>query len=112
MGFIPMGLWLQIGGDGSVSRLDQYFEENGGKYLSDKIRSINVKRITENPGYVVGYGLKGLVKRTAADDDILVLDWGGSYLRPNRNSKWTRRFPEAIAILKQAGLLPSDWDHV
>jgi hypothetical protein len=82
--------------------LDEYFEENGGEYLTRKIQTIDVQRITHDPDYVVGYALKGLVKRSATADDVLVLDWGSGYLRPNRFSKWTRRSPEAVAFLKHA----------
>ena len=71
-----------------------------------------MQRITYDPDYVVGYALKGLIRRTASDDDVLVLDWGGGYLRPNRFSKFARQFPDAVAFLKQAKLLPSNWDHV
>ena len=60
--------------------LDQYFEENGGKYLDGKIRHIDVQRITCDPDYVVDYALKSLVKRSASNDDILVLNWGGRRL--------------------------------
>jgi hypothetical protein len=60
--------------------LDQYFEENAGKYLDGKIRHIDVQRITHDPGYVVDYALKGLLRRTASNDDILVLNWGGMRL--------------------------------
>jgi hypothetical protein len=60
--------------------LDQYFEENAGKYLDGKIRNIDVQRITHEPGYVVDYAFKSLLKRTASTDDILVLNWGGRRL--------------------------------
>jgi hypothetical protein len=30
--------------------LDQYFEENAGKYVKGKIRNIDVQRITYEPG--------------------------------------------------------------
>ena len=92
--------------------LDEYFEEKGRQYLTGKIRNIDVQRITYDPDYAVGYALKGLIRRTASDDDVLVLDWGGGYLRPNRFSKLARLFPDAVAFLKQAKLLPSNWDHV
>ena len=92
--------------------LDEYFEENGREYLTGKIRNIDVRRITYDQDYVVEYALKGLIRRTASDDDLLVLDWGGPYLRPNRFSKLARQFPEAVAFLKQAKLLPSNWDYV
>jgi hypothetical protein len=92
--------------------LDEYFEENRKQYLTAKIRNIDVRRITRDPGYVAEYALKGLMRRTASDDDVLVLDWGGAYLRPNHFSKFGRQFPDAVAFLKQAKLLPSNWDHV
>ena len=92
--------------------LDEYFEENREQYLTGKIRDIDVRRITHDPGYVVEYGLKGLMRRTSSDDEVLVLDWGGAYLRPNRFSKFGRQFPEEVALLKQAKLLPPNWDHV
>jgi hypothetical protein len=60
--------------------LDQYFEENAGKYVNGKIRNIDVQRITHEPGHVVDYALKSLSKRTASNDDILVLNWGGTPL--------------------------------
>ena len=60
--------------------LDQYFEENAEKYLDGKIRNIDVQRITYEPDYVVDYALKSLLKRTASNDDILVLNWGGRRL--------------------------------
>ena len=60
--------------------LDQYFEENAGKYVKGKIRNIDVRRITYEPGYVVDYALKSLLKRTASNDEILVLNWGGTRL--------------------------------
>jgi hypothetical protein len=85
--------------------LDEYFEENREQYLTGKIRNVDVRRITHDPGYVAEYALKGLIRRTASDDDVLVLDWGGPYLRPNRFSKLARQFPEAVAFLKQAKLL-------
>lgn len=92
--------------------LDEYFEENREQYLTGKIRNIDVRRIACDPGYVVEYTLKALMRRTSSDDDVLVLDWGGPYLRPNRFSKFGRQFPAAVALLKQAKLLPSNWDHV
>ena len=64
--------------------LDQYFEENAAKYVKGKIRNIDVQRITHEPGYVVGYALKSLLKRTASTDDILVLNWGGRRLDQDR----------------------------
>ena len=60
--------------------LDQYFGENAGKYVKGKIRNIDVQRITYEPGYVVDYALKSLLKRTASNDEILVLNWGGPRL--------------------------------
>lgn len=60
--------------------LDQYFEENAEKYLDGKIRNIDVQRITYEPDYVVDYALKSLLKRTASNNDILVLNWGGKRL--------------------------------
>jgi hypothetical protein len=60
--------------------LDQYFAENAGKYVGGKIRNIDVQRITHESGYVVDYALKSLLKRTASNDDILVLNWGGKRL--------------------------------
>ena len=92
--------------------LDEYFQENGREYLTGKIRNIDVRRITYDQDYVVEYAIKGLIRRTASDDDLLVLDWVGPYLRPNRFSKLARQFPEAVAFLKQAKLLPSNWDYV
>ena len=92
--------------------LDEYFDEHRERYLTGKIRNIDVRRITYDQDYVVEYALKGLIRRTASDDDLLVLDWGGPYLRPNRFSKLGRQFPEAVAFLKQAKLLPSNWDYV
>ena len=76
MGGIVLGNWwgrLRV-------PLDQYFEEHGEKYLDGKIRHINVQRITYEPDYVVGYALKSLVKRSASNDDVLVLNWGGRRL--------------------------------
>jgi hypothetical protein len=52
--------------------LDQYFEENAEKYLDGKIRHIDVQRITHEPGYVVDYALKNLLKRTASNYDIVL----------------------------------------
>jgi hypothetical protein len=92
--------------------LDEYFEEKGRQYLTEKTRHIDVRRITYNPDYIVGYALKGIIRRTASDDDVLVLDWGEGYLRPNRFSKFARQFPDAVGFLKQTKLLPSNWDHV
>ena len=92
--------------------LDEYFQEKGRRYLTGTIRNIDVQRITYDPDYAVGYALKGIIRRTASDDDVLVLDWGEGYLRPNRFSKFGRQFPGAVAFLKQAKLLPSNWDHV
>ncbi len=60
--------------------LDKHFDRRIGQYLTSKIRNIDVKPITEKPGYVVGYALKGLVKRSAKNDDVLVLNWGGMRL--------------------------------
>jgi hypothetical protein len=60
--------------------LDQYFEEDAGKYVKGKISNIDVQRITYEPGYVVDYALKSLLKRTASNDEILVLNWGGTRL--------------------------------
>ena len=72
-----------------------------------------MQRITYDPDYAVGYALKGIIRRTASDDDVLVLDWGEGYLRPNRFSKIRPgSFLGAVAFLKQAKLLPSNWDHV
>ena len=92
--------------------LVEYFEEHGGQYLTEKTRNIDVQRITHDPGYVVEYALKGLTRGTSSDDDVLVLDWGGGYLRPNRFCKLARQYPDAVAFMKQAKLLQSNWDHV
>ena len=58
-------------------RLDEHFEENKDQYRTEIIRNIDVKPIVRNFEYVVGYALKGLIKRTASLDDLLVLNWGG-----------------------------------
>jgi hypothetical protein len=60
--------------------LDEHFDDEKDQYLTSKIRDIDVRPIIDHPGYVVGYALKGLVKRTASNDDILVLNWGGRRL--------------------------------
>ena len=65
---------LQIG-------LDKHFETDMASYLTDKIRHIDVKPITHDHQYAVGYALKGLVRRTASPDDIRILNWGGSAFR-------------------------------
>ena len=56
--------------------LDKHFDEKKGQYLTSKIRNIDVQPITDNPDYVVGYSLKGLMKRSVKNDDVLVLNWG------------------------------------
>ena len=60
--------------------LDQYFGENAEKYVKGKIRNIDVQRITHDPGYVVDYAFKSLLRRTSSNDDILVLNWAGTRL--------------------------------
>jgi hypothetical protein len=99
-GIVLANRWGRVQGP-----LDEYFEENSGQFVRGKIRNIDVQPITHELGYVVSYGLKGLVKRTASDDDILVLDWGGSYSRPHRLSGSTRQFFKAVEFLEQANCM-------
>jgi hypothetical protein len=73
MGFIRMVVLANQWGRVQVP-LDEYFEEHRERYLTGKIRNIDVRRITGDPGYVVEYALKGLTRRTSSDDDVLVLD--------------------------------------
>ena len=77
MGFISHGIVLGNRWGRIRVPLDQYFEENARTYVKGKVRNIDVQRITHEPGYVVDYALKSLLKRTASNDDILVLNWGG-----------------------------------
>lgn len=78
--------------------LKGYFETENGQYLTGKIRDVDVKPITHNPGYVVEYALKGLVKRTVSPDDVLVLNWGGSASRPDTMRENMRRFSRWIGL--------------
>jgi hypothetical protein len=53
--------------------LDVHFEENLDTYLTNKLRHIDVQRITHKAEYVAEYGLKGLKRPTFSEDDVLVL---------------------------------------
>ena len=72
--------------------LDEHFEADMGQYLTNKVRNIHVAPITHNPGYVVEYALKGLVKRTAFPDDVLLLNWGRSVRKPDFLRETMRKF--------------------
>jgi hypothetical protein len=66
--------------------LDVYFEDNLKKYLTSKLRHIDVRRITHRPEYVTEYALKSLKRSTSSEDDILVLPRTLSEL-PNRHAR-------------------------
>ena len=53
-------------------KLDVHIEQNRARYLVGAIRSIDVQRITCEPAYVTGYGIKGLKRRSFSNDDILI----------------------------------------
>jgi hypothetical protein len=53
--------------------LDDYFEDNLKKYLTSKLRHIDVRRITHSAEYVTEYALKSLKRSTSSEDDVLVL---------------------------------------
>jgi hypothetical protein len=67
-GIVVANRWARI-----PDTLDAYFEENLKKYLTRKLRHIDVRRITHSAEYVTEYALKGLKRPTFSEDDILVL---------------------------------------
>jgi hypothetical protein len=73
--------------------LDEYFAENREKYLTGKIRHVDVQRITHDQDYVVEYALKGLVKHTVSEDDVLVLDWAQDICDPTAFPNGADGFP-------------------
>lgn len=70
--------------------LHEHFREKMDHYRTPKIRRIHVEPIRYSPEEVVGYALKGLVKRTVSIDDIGVLNWGGDGVRPTIFSELVR----------------------
>jgi hypothetical protein len=72
--------------------LHEHFKNELGRYLTDKLRRVDVQPITHNRGYAVEYTLKSLVKRTASPDEVLVLNWGGSASRPTVIRELVRQF--------------------
>ena len=70
--------------------LHEHFREKMDHYRTPKIRRIHVEPIRHSPEEVVGYALKGLVKRTVSIDDIGVLNWGGDGVRPTIFSELVR----------------------
>ena len=67
-GIVVANRWARI-----PETLDAYFEENQKKYLTRKLRHIDVRRITHRAAYVTDYALKSLKRPTFSEDDILVL---------------------------------------
>jgi hypothetical protein len=63
--------------------LEKHFQEEEDKYVTGKIREINIERITHNLDDVVDYTFKGPKRRTVSLDDVLVLNWGRSARRPS-----------------------------
>ena len=53
--------------------LNIHLERNLEKYLTGNLRHIDVQPISRTPGYVTGYGMKGLKRPTFSMDNILVL---------------------------------------
>jgi hypothetical protein len=72
--------------------LHEHFKTEMGRYLTDKLRHVDVQPITHDSGYAVEYALKSLVKRTASPDEVLVLNWGGSASRPTLMREMVRHF--------------------
>lgn len=70
--------------------LHEHFREKTRHYCTPKIRRIHIEPIRHSPEEVVGYALKGLVKRTVSIDDIGVLNWGGDGNRPSLFSELVR----------------------
>lgn len=69
-GIVVANRWARM-----LDTLDVYFEveKNMKKFLVDRIRHIDVQRITHRAKYVADYGLKGLKRPTFSEDDLLVL---------------------------------------
>jgi hypothetical protein len=53
--------------------LDVHFGRKLEEYLTGNLRHIDVQPITRKPGYVTGYGMKGLKRPSFSPDQILVL---------------------------------------
>jgi hypothetical protein len=53
--------------------LDVHFQEKLNEYLTEKLRHIDVRAITQTAGYVTEYAMKGLKRPTFSMDQILVL---------------------------------------
>jgi hypothetical protein len=73
--------------------LEKHFKEEKDKYVTGKIRKIDIERITHNLDDVVDYTFKSLKRRTSSPDDVLVLNWGGSAGRP---SIWKEMIRKAL----------------
>jgi len=63
--------------------LEKHFQEEEDKYVTGKIRGINIRRITHDLENAVEYTFKSLKRRTFSPADVLVLNWGGSARRPS-----------------------------
>jgi hypothetical protein len=72
--------------------LESHFREEKRTYRSGKVRYIDVRRITHDVAKVVDYTFKSLKRRTCTPDDVVVLNWGGSELRPTIFTEADRRF--------------------
>jgi hypothetical protein len=89
-GIVVANRWARI-----PDTLDVHFEENLKKYLTNKLRHIDVRRITHRPECVTEYALKGLKRPTFSEDDILVLPRGLSQLPgTNLSSVCNRSFKD------------------
>ena len=67
-GVVVANRWARI-----PETLDVYFEENLGKFLTNKLRHIDVQGIMNRTEYAAGYGMKGFKRPTFSEDHILVL---------------------------------------
>ena len=70
--------------------LADHFRESEDHYVTGKIRGIYVGRITHDPEYTVEYALKSLPRRNSSPDDVLLLNWGGSALKPDLDGEIIR----------------------
>ena len=79
-GIVVANRWARI-----QEKLDVYFEENLGTYVTSKLHHIDVQHITHRARYVAEYALKSLKRPTFSEDDILVLPRALSELLSDRN---------------------------
>ena len=102
-GIVVANRWARI-----PETLDVYFEENLKTYLTNKLRHIDVQRITHRTEYTTGYGMKGLKRPAFSEDDILVLPRALSEL-PGRKLSSVSNVPSKRAGCWRCGSPPPIW---